>query len=55
MPGTVRYEWPETQYRLRDPNTVTIEEIYNMTDDEFSDFQMARSIVDSMMRHITRD
>ena len=55
MPGTVQYEWPETQYRLRDPDTVTIDEIYNMTDDEFSDFQMARSIVDSMMRYITRD
>lgn len=55
MPGTLRYEWPETKYRLRNPDTVTIEEIYKMTDDEFSDFQMARSIVDSMIRYITRD
>lgn len=53
--STLLYEWPETQYRLRNPYTVTIEEVGRMTDDEFKDFQTALCIVNNMRRYITQN
>lgn len=44
--NTLKYPYPQTEYRTRHPDTVTPAEIAAMDPYEFSDYATAQSVID---------